>query len=234
MACAQTLRFQQLQGSHLWIQASFALRGVRLGGISWKKNVKAPLSEPFFIRRTKMLSTPDGFMLYDNLGVEFSPLMKCYIQIGKKGYNKSEPYLFFTWLGTTPTFFFELFIVLFTLVVLLSRMVITKNLDMLAYTPVEDNWLETLAKTFNILARQNQLIQENNSNRAPVRRIAIAIKNLWNHGIVLWKSNLVSAIWFHKSVYSEEVSQLPTLMLLRSVAYTLQRRKQWTFEMISP
>ena len=31
----------------------------------------APLSEPFFKRRMKMLNTPDGSMLYDKLGVDF-------------------------------------------------------------------------------------------------------------------------------------------------------------------
>ena len=46
---------------------------------------------------------------------------------------------------------------------------------MLAYTPVELNYLETLAKTLNIPARKNQFIQENISNIAPVRRIAIAM-----------------------------------------------------------
>ena len=46
---------------------------------------------------------------------------------------------------------------------------------MLAYTPVEFNYLETLAKTFIIPARQNQFIQENVFNNAPVRRIAIAM-----------------------------------------------------------
>ena len=44
-----------------------------------------------------------------------------------------------------------------------------------AYTPVEFNYLETLAKTFIIPARQNQFIQENIFNYAPVRRIAIAM-----------------------------------------------------------
>ena len=34
-----------------------------------------------------------------------------------------------------------------------------KRMDMLAYTPVEFNYLETLAKTFIIPARQNQFIQ---------------------------------------------------------------------------
>ena len=48
-------------------------------------------------------------------------------------------------------------------------------MGMLAYTPVEFNWLETLAKTFNFTARQNQFIQENIFNNAPVPRIAIAM-----------------------------------------------------------
>ena len=50
-----------------------------------------------------------------------------------------------------------------------------KRMDMLAYAPVEYNYLETLAKTFIIPARQNQLIQENISNNAPIRRIAFAM-----------------------------------------------------------
>ena len=49
-----------------------------------------------------------------------------------------------------------------------------KLMDMFAYTFVELNYLETLAKTFIISARQNQFIQENIFNNAPVRRIAIA------------------------------------------------------------
>ena len=48
-------------------------------------------------------------------------------------------------------------------------------MDMLAYTPVEFNYLETLAQTFIIPARQNQFIQENTCKNAPVRRIAIAM-----------------------------------------------------------
>ena len=49
-----------------------------------------------------------------------------------------------------------------------------KRMDMLAYAPVEYNYLETLAKTFIITARQNQFIQEDIFNNAPFRRIAIA------------------------------------------------------------
>ena len=48
-------------------------------------------------------------------------------------------------------------------------------MDTLAYTPVEFNYLETLAKTFIIPARQNQFNQENIFNNAPVRRIATAM-----------------------------------------------------------
>ena len=48
---------------------------------------EAPLSEPFFTRRMKMLSRPDGFMLYGKLGVEFSPLLKCHTQKIKIGYD---------------------------------------------------------------------------------------------------------------------------------------------------
>ena len=49
-------------------------------------------------------------------------------------------------------------------------------MEMLAYTPVEFNHSEALAKTFVIPARQKQFIQENIFNNAPVRRIAIAMK----------------------------------------------------------
>ena len=46
-----------------------------------------------------------------------------------------------------------------------------KRIDMLAYAP----YLETLAKIFIIPARQNQFIQVNIFNNAPIRRVAIAM-----------------------------------------------------------
>ena len=48
-------------------------------------------------------------------------------------------------------------------------------MDMLAYAPVEYSYLEILAKTFLVPARQNQFIQENIFNNAPIRRVAIAM-----------------------------------------------------------
>ena len=46
---------------------------------------------------------------------------------------------------------------------------------MLASTPVEYNYLETLAKTSIIPAKQNWFTEENIFDNAPVRRIAIAM-----------------------------------------------------------
>ena len=48
-------------------------------------------------------------------------------------------------------------------------------MDMLACTPVEFSFLETLTKVFIIHARQNQFFQKNFQNKALVRRIAIAM-----------------------------------------------------------
>ena len=50
--------------------------------------------------------------------------------------------------------------------------------EILAYTPVEYNYLQTLAKASIIRARQNQFFQENISNKTPARQIDFAmIKN---------------------------------------------------------
>ena len=51
------------------------------------------------------------------------------------------------------------------------------RMSQLAYAPVEYNYMETLAKTFITPARQNQFIQENIFNNAPIHRIAIAMSS---------------------------------------------------------
>ena len=38
------------------------------------------LPYPFFTRRMKLLSRPDGFMLYGKLGIDFFSLLNCSIQ----------------------------------------------------------------------------------------------------------------------------------------------------------
>ena len=90
----------------------------------------------------------------------------------------------------------ELWIVLFTLVVLLP---ITdgyhkKRMAMFAYAPVEYIYLETLAETFIISARQNQFIQENNFNNAPIRRVAIAM----NRNSALTGSFNENSFWYQQ------------------------------------
>ena len=60
-----------------------------------------------------------------------------------------------------------------------------KRMEMLAYTPVDFNYLETLAKNLIIPARQNQFIQENTFNNTPVRQIATAMNtNSASHWIL--------------------------------------------------
>ena len=36
------------------------------------EDISNPLPDPFFTRRMELLSRPDGFMLYGNLGIDFS------------------------------------------------------------------------------------------------------------------------------------------------------------------
>ena len=69
-----------------------------------------------------------------------------------------------------------------------------KRMDMLAYTPVELNYLETLAKTLIIPAWQNQFIQENIFNNAPVRRIAIAM----NTNFAFGGSHTENPFWYQQ------------------------------------
>ena len=88
--------------------------------------MESSLSELFSRRRMKMLSKPHGFMVFGKLGIEiFStsqllyPKMKARLRLISAG-------LISTWLATTPTLVSELSVVHFTLVVLLSRMNITR------------------------------------------------------------------------------------------------------------
>ena len=135
-----------------------------------------PQPDPFFTRRLKLLSRPDGFMLYGKLGIEFLstsellyPSMKIRLRL----------------IGARPNFYMIsdnpnvshgiVDCSLYTRRIALKDDYHKKKMDMLAYAPVEYNYLETLAKTFIIPARQNQFIQENIFINAPIRRIAIAM-----------------------------------------------------------
>ena len=134
------------------------------------------LSDPFFSRRMKMLLRSDGFALYGKLGVDFFttsellyPNMKVRIRLIRARPN-------FYMISDNPNV--SLGIVdctLYTRRIGLKEDYHKKRMDMLAYAPVEYNYMETLAKTFIIPSSQNQFIQENIFNNAPIRRIAIAM-----------------------------------------------------------
>ena len=88
--------------------------------------MEAPLSEPFFSRRMTMLSRPDGFMLYGKLGVDFFstsellyPNMKSRLRLMKAG-------PIFYMISDNPNVSLGIDCVLFTIVVFLSRMIITR------------------------------------------------------------------------------------------------------------
>ena len=69
-----------------------------------------------------------------------------------------------------------------------------KRMDMLAYIPVEFNYLGILAKTFIVPTKQNQLIQEMNFNKASFRRIAIAM----NTNSAFARSYNESPLWYQQ------------------------------------
>ena len=138
--------------------------------------MEAPFSEAFFTRRMKMLSRPDGFLFYGKLGVDFFSTSELW-------YSNMKIRL--RLIGVRPNFYMisdnpnvSLGIVdctLYTRRIALKDDYHKRRRDMYAYTPVEFNCLETLAKTFIIPARQKQFIQANIFNNAPVHRIDFAM-----------------------------------------------------------
>ena len=116
----------------------------------------------------KLLSRPDGFMLYGKLGVDFFstsellyPNMKTKLRLIRARPN-------FYMISDNPNV--SLRIVdcsLYTRRIVLKDHYHKKRMDMLSYAPVEYNYLETLAKTKPIHSR-------NIFNNGPNRRVAIA------------------------------------------------------------
>ena len=140
------------------------------------EDISNPLPDSIFTRRMKLLSRPDGYVLYGRVGIDFfstsellHPNTKNRLRLIRARHN-------FHMISDNPNV--SLGIVdcsLYIRRIALKDDYHKKRMGMLAYAPVECNYLETLAKTFIITAGQNQFIQENNFNKAPVRRIAIAM-----------------------------------------------------------
>ena len=136
----------------------------------------SPPSDPFFSRRLKMLLRSDGFTLYNKLGVAFfttSKLLYPNMEIRKRLIRARFN---FYMISDNPNVSLGLVdCSLYTRRIGVKEDYHKKSVDMLAYVPVEYNYMESFAKTFIILLGQNQFIQENIFNNAPFRRIAIAM-----------------------------------------------------------
>ena len=140
------------------------------------EDISNPLPDPFFTRRMKLLSRPGGFMLYDFLGIDFfstSELLYPNMTIRLR-LIRARPSFYM--ISDNPNVSRGIVDCShYTRRIALKDGYHKKRMDMLAYAPVENNYLETLAKKFIIPARQNQFLQENILNKAPFRRVAIAM-----------------------------------------------------------
>ena len=171
--------------------------------------MEAALSEPFFTRKMKMLSRPDGFMLYGELGVDIFSISELLYLNMKFRLRLIRARRDFYIISDNPIV--SLGIVdcsIYTRRIALKDDYHRKRMDMPAHTPVEFNYLETLAKTFVTPARQKQFIHENNFNNAPVRRIATGINtNSHSQDRILKIHSGISNSISDKLEYPEEVSQ---------------------------
>ena len=142
-----------------------------------------------------MLSRPDGFMLYCKLGVDFFstsellyPNMKVWLRLLRARPN-------FYMISDNPNV--SLGIVdfsLYTRRIALKDDYHKKRKDMLAYTPVEFNYSETLAKTFIIPARQTSSFKETSSTMLQfVGLLLQQIQTLYSLDLIL-ETLLVSTI----------------------------------------
>ena len=169
--------------------------------------MEAPLSEPFFTRRRKMLSRPDGFMLHGKLGVDFFstsellyPNMKIRLRL-----VRAKPSFYMS--SENPN---------------VSLGIVHCSLNTRRFALRDDyhkklhaclhscavQLFETLANIFITPARLNQFTQENIFNKAPVRRNVIARNtNSAFTDLILKIHSGSNNLIFDKLEYSEEVSQ---------------------------
>ena len=114
---------------------------------------------PFFTGRMKLYRRSDGFMLYGKLGIDFLttsellyPNMKIRIRLIRARPN-------FYMISENPNVSLGIMdCFLYTRRVMLKEDCHKKRMSQLAYAPVEFNYMEILAETYIIPARQNQFI----------------------------------------------------------------------------
>ena len=157
--------------------------------------MEAPLSEPFFTRRMKMLSRPDDFIFYGKLSVDFLSSSELFYRNTKIRLRLIRARPNFYMINDNPNI--SLGIVdcsLYTLCIALKDDYHKKRIDMLVHTPLEFRYLEHFRKAFIIPARQNQFIQDNIFNNAPVHRIAIAM----NTSSAFTGTSNENPFWYHQ------------------------------------
>ena len=147
-------------------------------GYDYEEDPENLVDGQFSTRRMKLYSRPDGFMLYGKLDIDFLttfellyPKMKVRIRL-----IRARPKFYM--ISENPNV--RLGIVdccLYTRRVMLREDYHKKRMSQLAFGPVEYKYMQTLAKKFINPARQNQFIQENIFNNAPIRRIAVAMNS---------------------------------------------------------
>ena len=121
--------------------------------------MEAALSELFFTKRMKMLSRPDGSKLYGKLGVDFFSTSELLYPNMKFGLRLIWARPNFYMISDNANVSLRIVLCsLYTRRIALKDDYHKKRMDMFAHTPVEVNYLEIFAKTFIILARQNEFI----------------------------------------------------------------------------
>ena len=98
-----------------------------------------PLPDPFFTRRMKLLSRPDGFMLYGKLGIDFFSLLNCYPNMKfRLRLIRARPNFYM--ISDNPNVSLGIVVCsLYTHSIALKDDHLRKRMDMLAYAPVEYN-----------------------------------------------------------------------------------------------
>ena len=147
-------------------------------------------------------------MLYVNLGVDFfSTSELLYPNLKKIRLVRARPNSYM--ISDNPNV--SLGIVdcsLYTRCIALEKDNNKKTMDLLAYTLVEFNYLETLVKTFIIPAIQHPFFQENIFSKATVVGLPVKwLKTLHLLDCTLKITSRINILLSDKLEYSEEVSQ---------------------------
>ena len=130
-------------------------------GYDYEEDPENLLEVPFFTRRMKLYSGPDSFMLYGKLVIDFRTASELLYPNTKVRIRQVRTRPNFYMISENPNV--SLGFVdcsLYTRLLMLKEDYHKKRMSQLAYTPVEYKYMETLAKTYIIPARQNQFFKK--------------------------------------------------------------------------